>query len=364
MIISNAHINVAAQRDYREEHSVTERLDYWLDQPVPSASPSGEAQPQEPAVAVDLSRAGSLLAMYRQTEKLDLSTPLDSRSRLNMMIIEAMYKAITGRDLNMTVPAGAQPQSDTKTQADPTTQAGTRTLNVEASPPVQIMSRGSGPGLTYQRHERYQEQETMRFQAEGVVRTADGREIRFSVAMNMSREFVQESNLNIEMGSKKIDPLVINFDGLGASLDQTRFEFDLDSDGTTEQIASLRPGSGYLALDRNGDGSINNGSELFGPSSGRGFAELAAYDEDGNHFIDEGDSIYHQLRIWITNEDGSTQLAALGDKNIGAIFLGHVSSPFQLKDVNNNSLGEVANSGIYLTEDGKAGVVQEINLTV
>jgi hypothetical protein len=182
--------------------------------------------------------------------------------------------------------------------------------------------------------------------------------------MNMNREFVQESNLHIEAGSKKIDPLVINFDGLGASLSQTRFEFDLDSDGTTEQIASLRPGSGYLALDHNGDGIINNGSELFGPSSGRGFAELAVYDEDGNNFIDEGDSIYQQLRIWMTNEDGSTQLAALGDKNIGAIFLGHVSSPFQLKDANNQSLGEVVNSGIYLTESGGVGVVQEINLTV
>ena len=181
----------------------------------------------------------------------------------------------------------------------------------------------------------------------------------------MNRDFVQESNLEIRQGSAQIiDPLVINFDGLGAQLSQTRFEFDLDNNGTAEQIASLRPGSGYLALDRNSDAIINNGSELFGPSSGRGFAELAVYDEDGNNFIDEADSVYHQLRIWITNEDGSSQLAALGDKNIGAIFLGHVTSPFQLKDANNNSLGEVANSGIYLTEDGKAGVIQEINLSV
>jgi hypothetical protein len=66
----------------------------------------------------------------------------------------------------------------------------------------------------------------------------------------------------------------------------------------------------------------------------------------------------------MTNEDGSSQLVGLGDMDVGAIFLGHVSSPFQLKDAQNNSLGEVANSGIYLTEDGKVGVVQEINLTV
>jgi hypothetical protein len=355
MIISNALIGMAAQRDHREEHSVTEHLEFWLDQTVPVALPKAELPPPQPSVAVDFSRAGSLLAMHRQTQALDLSTPMESRDRLNMMIIEAMYKAITGKDLDMASPGEVQAAIGSKV----------KTLNVDTNPPAQaVTTRSTGPGLVYQRHERYQEQESMRFQAVGVVRTADGREINFSVAMNMSREFVQESNIHIEAGSKKVDPLVINFDGKGAALSQTRFEFDLDSDGSTEQIASLRPGSGYLALDRNGDGSINNGSELFGPSSGRGFAELAVYDEDGNNFIDEGDSIYQQLRIWMTNEDGSTQLAALGDKNIGAIFLGHVSSPFQLKDAGNQSLGEIVNSGIYLKEDGGVGVVQEINLTV
>jgi len=352
MIISNALIGMAAQREYREEHSVTESLEFWLDQPAP-AEPTKVELPQPSSVTVDLSRAGSVLAMHRQSQTLDLSAPLDPRSRLNKMILEAMFKATTGNEMSVSTPADLK--SDTKGQ----------TLTVDTAPPAQaVVTRSTGPGLIYQRHERYQEQESMKFQAVGIVRTADGREIDFSVAMNMSREFVQESNLTIEAGSKKIDPLVINFDGKGATLSQTRFEFDLDNNGTTEQIASLRPGSGYLAMDRNGDGSINNGSELFGPSSGRGFAELAVYDEDGNNFIDEGDSIYQQLRIWMTNEDGSTQLAALGDKNIGAIFLGHVSSPFQLKDANNQSLGEVVNSGIYLKEDGGVGVVQEINLTV
>jgi hypothetical protein len=48
-----------------------------------------------------------------------------------------------------------------------------------------------------------------------------------------------------------------------------------------EQIASLNTGSGYLTL----DGNINNGSELFGPSSSQGFAELALFNENNNHFI-------------------------------------------------------------------------------
>lgn len=357
MIISNAWIGMAAQREYREEHSVTESVGMWLDTPAFNQGERGIAELVEsPEPEVDLSRAGSLLAMYRTNQTLDLTTQMDSRTRLNMMILESLYKSITGNELDITTPDEMRAKIKAKVSS----------LDLATEPPARALATriNSSPGLVYQRNERYQEQETLKFETVGVVRTADGQEIHFSVAMNMSREFIQESNLQVQTAGKKVDPLVINFDGLGASLSQTRFEFDLDNDGTAEQIASLRPGSGYLALDRNSDGIINNGSELFGPSSGRGFAELAVYDEDGNNFIDEGDSIYHQLRIWTINEDGSMQLAGLGDKNIGAIFLGHVSSPFQLKDEKNNSLGEVVNSGIYLTENGNAGVIQEINLSV
>ncbi len=352
MIVSNAQIYMGARQEYREEHKVSESLEFWANSRQPANRVVAE-ESAKPSVDVDISRAGSLLAQYRLQQTVNFETRMDARSRLNLMIIEAMYKSITGKDLSIVDPAELAAAHEKPM------------FSIDTPVPVRAAPVNSGPGLVYQRRERYQETETLSFAAVGVIKTADGREIKFSAALSMSRDFVQESSLEIRQGSaQKVDPLVINFDGLGAQLSQTRFEFDLDNNGTAEQIASLRPGSGYLALDRNGDGAINNGSELFGPSSGRGFAELAVYDEDGNNFIDEADSIYQRLRIWMTNEDGSSQLAALGDKNIGAIFLGHVTSPFQLKDVNNNSLGEVANSGIYLTEDGKAGVVQEINLSV
>lgn len=366
MIISNAWVGMAAQHEYREEHTVTETLSLWKAQPPqsPGQGPVERGQsgqtalvdPVDPSTPeFDFSEAGSLLAAYRTRQVLDLNAHMDSRSRLNLMILESMYKAITGADLKIATPGELQSEM----------RLNVNSLSVDTPPPARLTSvRNTVPNPVYQRHERYLEKESISFQSLGVVRTADGKEINFSVALTMSREFVQESNLQLTAGPQKVDPLVINFDGLGASLNKTRFEFDLDSDGTPEQIASLHPGSGFLALDKNADGEINNGNELFGPSTGRGFVELAAYDEDGNQFIDEADSVYEKLRIWITNEDGSTQLFALGDKNIGAIFLGHVSSPFQLNTEHNSSLGEIVNSGIYLTEEGKAGVVQEINLSV
>jgi len=357
MIIANAQIAMSASHDYREEHQVSEKLNFRLTaKPTENTSQEESQKPRWDEQVTISARGFSLLDLQRNRYKVDLNTTLDARSRVNLMILQRLYEAITGQPMNLIDPSALP--ADSKSQ----------TLEIDAAAPSTNAARppeSAGYSLVYQHHERYQEQEKMQFSAEGVIRTRDGREIAFSSSLNMSRSYVEESNLTIREGdAKKVDPLVINFDGKGAQLSQTRFKFDLDNDGNEEQLASLRPGSGFLALDRNGDGIINNGSELFGPGSGTGFTELARFDEDGNHFIDEGDSIYNKLRIWSFNEDGSQQLVALGDKNIGAIFLGHVTSPFQLKDDTNQSLGEVANSGIYLKEGGQTGVIQEVNLTV
>ena len=63
------------------------------------------------------------------------------------------------------------------------------------------------------------------------------------------------------------------------------------------KISFVGSGSGLLALDKNGDGIINNGTELFGPNTQDGFSELSKYDSDGNGWIDENDSVYDNLRI-------------------------------------------------------------------
>jgi hypothetical protein len=357
MIIAKAEIAMAASHDYREEHQISEKLDFWLTPKQTTETTTETATKPRWDEQVSISARGfSLLEMQRSRQTLNLNSQMDSRSRINLMILQRLYETITGRQMNLVDPS----ELATNNQA--------QTLEVNGAPsqtPATPVAESAGFGMVYQRHERYQEQEKIQFKAEGVIQTQDGREIAFSTSLSMSRDYVEESSLIIREGdAKKIDPLVINFDGKGAELSQTKFTFDLDSNGSEEQLASLKSGSGFLALDRNGDGIINNGSELFGPNSGKGFAELAQFDEDGNHFIDEGDSIYNKLRIWSFNEDGSSQLVALGDKQIGAIFLGHLTTPFQLKDDTNKSLGEIANTGIYIKENGQTGVVQEINLTV
>lgn len=350
MIITQSAIAMESQYRYREERVVTERLEVQSGNPPPEPLPDESApDPNRHAVTVDISAP---------PKRLDLSSPLDAQGRLQMMILQHLYEAMTGRRMTLMAP-----QDLPRGPEAATVEVSSLDIAAVASQPA-AESEGDA-GMIYQRNSYYAEREAFSVATQGIVHTADGREIAISAALHMSREYVEQSSLTITAGNVVMtDPLVINFDGLGAQLDTTRFAFDLDSDGDAEQIASLRPGSGYLALDKNGDGAITNGSELFGPQTGQGFAELARHDEDGNGFIDEGDSIYHQLRIWQRHEDGSSSLMALGDVNLGAIYLGHVSTPLQLTGPGNETLGEITHSGLYIREDGSTGVAQQINLVV
>jgi hypothetical protein len=117
-------------------------------------------------------------------------------------------------------------------------------------------------------------------------------------------------------------------------------------------------------LDRNEDGVINDGTELYGPQSGSGFAELSQHDEDGNGWIDEGDSVYDRLRLWSRDESGGERLIGLGQAGVGAIYLGHIDTPFQLKDEDNQLQGRVRDTGLFLRENGGSGTVQELDLVV
>jgi hypothetical protein len=181
----------------------------------------------------------------------------------------------------------------------------------------------------------------------------------------MSREFHESASIQIRAGDARlVDPLVINYDGPAADLTDAKFSFDLDSDGQEEDVSFVGPGSGFLVFDRNDDGTINDGSEMFGPQTGHGFSELSRYDIDGNGWLDEADPMYEKLRIWARDLDGNDQLLALADKNIGALFLNSVSSTFTLGDQPGTLNGMVRESSVFVRENGSAGTIQEIDLAV
>lgn len=212
----------------------------------------------------------------------------------------------------------------------------------------------------------HSESETTSFSTAGIVKTADGREIRFGLNLEMSRSFTEYYEENYDLGvirTSYTDPLVINLNGNIAGLSDQKFYFDLDCDGQKEEISSLNSGSGFLALDLNGDGVINDGSELFGTRSGDGFKDLAQYDSDGDGWIDEDDDVWNKLLIWAKDEEGNDKLYHLSEAGVGAICLQNAQTDFSLHSMTTNqNNGIIRNTGVFLYENGSVGTVQHLDL--
>lgn len=210
----------------------------------------------------------------------------------------------------------------------------------------------------------YEESESLNFETTGKVKTADGREIDFNMTLEMSREYVEETeNLTNDVVAIMTDPLVISLDSSPIGVSDQKWKFDIDGDGVEDGISMLTKGSAFLAYDKNGDGKINDGKELFGATTGNGFAELSEYDDDGNGWIDENDAIYSKLSVWQKDDAGNDRLMSLKDANVGAIYLGNMVTEYSMKSEEDNSHNaQVKKSGMYLTEDGRAKSVQQLDM--
>lgn len=209
----------------------------------------------------------------------------------------------------------------------------------------------------------FEENQSMSFHTGGYVQCEDGRTIDFGLDVEMTASFTQYYKEEGISAQAMCDPLVLNFEGNVAGLSDMKFKFDLDADGTEDEISTLAGGNGFLALDLNNDGRINDGSELFGTKSGNGFADLSQYDEDGNGFIDENDSVFDRLKIWIKDENGEDVLYNLKEKNVGAIYLGNVNTDFVMRGMEGNVNGALRRSGAFLYEDGSgAGVISHLDI--
>lgn len=352
MKIASSALQMESSHTRLQRHEVRESLRAWVGDRRPDFEGGAGGRPPLPE-PVRISDAGKAA---QSSEATAIEDGIDAAENDPMLrLVRAMVEILTGRSVRVF------DASELKTESAPAPSGAPASADETRRNP-----QTAGYGVEYSRQEAYSEIEQTSFNASGIVRTADGREISFELSLSMARSYHEESTVGIQLGDarQKKDPLVLNFSGTAAQLTDQRFAFDLDNDGKTEEINFVAGGSGFLALDRNGDGKINNGGELFGARSGDGFAELAALDDDGNGWIDENDAAFDQLRVWTKDASGGDRLATLHQANVGALSLGRIATPFDLKDGANALLGQIRSSGVFLQEDGRAGTMQQIDLTV
>jgi len=368
MKIAGSSMNLQGTRTYSEQTLTTEKLHY--------SDKNTDVTIEHVGVEVSISELAYKLSEQsdkkkemqagntKTAEQTGVTSPeepvwkLSDADKLKIKLIERFIEAISGKKVKLKILdyEGSADKEPTRVSLPAKLLRHTGNVNNNQS--------SASLGLTYSANTSYKEEERTTFAATGLVRSADGQEISVSLNLTMSRQFTKTTGINIGAESVLKDPLVLNFDGMATQLTGVNYQFDLDADGSPEKMPFVQPGSGFLALDKNGDQTINNGLELFGVKTGQGFSELAAYDEDNNNWIDENDAVFMKLRVWTKDEMGNDQLFTLGEKGVGAIYLGQAETQFALKDQNNTLKGELKSTGIYLTDTGQARTIQQVDLSI
>ena len=152
-----------------------------------------------------------------------------------------------------------------------------------------------------------------------IVALTSGQLKSLSTAMSAAFSSSQLSYLSTQqIRAIFITPLVLDLDGGGVS---TRglaegVSFDIDGDGVLDRTGWIAAGEGLLALDRNLDGEVNDGTELFGSATRLpdgttaidGFRALASLDTNGDGWVDASDSRFAELKVWVdSNLNGKTE---------------------------------------------------------
>ena len=139
-------------------------------------------------------------------------------------------------------------------------------------------------------------------------------------------------------------PIALDLDGNGiqtTALIDSQGTFDLLGTGQAVHSGWLSSGDAFLAIDNNGNGVIDDISELFGGNVGQGFAKLASFDTDGNGLVDANDADFAKLLVWQDlNGNHATdagELRTLSDVGLTSLATSYTMAP---EDQLGNVLGE------------------------
>ena len=170
------------------------------------------------------------------------------------------------------------------------------------------------------------------------------------------------------------DPLALDLNGNGieplAANGHDGAMFDHERNGIRTATGWVHSNDGILVYDRNGDGKINNGGELFGDNTllkdgstaAHGFAALAELDENSDGKVDAADSAFKKLGVWRDlNHNGISEegeISSLEDVRVQSLNLAYKNADQNLG--NGNTLAEV---GSYTDADGNEHIMGDLQLS-
>lgn len=198
--------------------------------------------------------------------------------------------------------------------------------------------------------------------ATSVTAADNGAIASVSQSIEVQLEMSLQISANVAQPVQQADPLALDLDGdnkisltdVGAGA-----TFDINADSFLDRSAFVTGHDAFLALDRNANGRIDDGSELFGDQHGaaNGFLELGRYDDNGDGLIDARDGVFSSLLAVTLGSAGALEQRRLTDLGVQAIELGYRDTALAAEG--GNTIGQL---GAFRRVDGSTGLAADINL--
>ncbi len=193
---------------------------------------------------------------------------------------------------------------------------------------------------------------------------AAGMDVAAQALSELQQRAVNVRVLEIESNSEpqrvqKGDPLILDLDGDGFETTGVNagVQFDLDADGSIDQTSFATGDDAFLALDRNGNGRIDDGGELFGDQLGdaNGFAALRLHDLNRDGVINAQDPVFVRLQLVRADENGKLVSQRLVGAGVASISLEYRDTRHQL-----DLYDEITQTGTFTHADGRLGSVADV----
>ncbi|MBD1401914.1 calcium-binding protein, partial [Pelobacter sp. M08fum] len=193
--------------------------------------------------------------------------------------------------------------------------------------------------------------------------------IYYYLNQHSRKALIDSLQQSFDSAQLQASPIILDLDGNGINTVgfDAGVQFDHDGNGFAQLTGWVGANDGLLVWDRNGNGVIDSGQEMFGDntvlvnglSAVNGFAALAEHDSNGDGVIDANDAIWPELKVWRDqSQDGLTdegELVTLDELGIMSISLSYTNSTYV--DEHGNAHKQV---GSFIWADGSVGTATDV----
>ena len=306
------------------------------------------------------SNAKQIISSQGEIEQVTYERPQEIKLQLMILVLESFL----GRALDISdFSFNSDKQHSSKEKVNGTLSSINDIFSAPSAELINIDGQSFQQGDLLSVEQWRSHEQHLNYQVQGVFNVND-QELSLDYNFALSSEHVSYSKIEMSAAALK-DPIIVQFGSQGLGNIKGQKEFAINQDNTLDSLPIFSGDVGYLVYDKNQNQQADDGSELFGPKTGQGFAELAQLDSNNNGFIDVGDQQFEQLYLWQPSDDNQTeQWLSLKEANIQAISLSAISTSFDFYDQQGKVQAQLRQSSFAISEDGFGRGVHQIDVRI